>query len=266
MRSPDGLRPHPKSREMYGPPTANSEYKDIKWSMDRNGYDERWPLLITEDGRVLWGATRHAVAKSLGVEGVPCLVYHPKDPATAELEYEEQVVLGNVSRKKTQLMIVREQRTLMEVERALAKHRMGAGGDGKESRATDRVGQHFRKSGKTVGREIKILEAIEAAQADGQAKQAEKLTELLNAGKTVQALALLDKKGPARKKKPVKVEVPRTLHDHVCKAYSEFFEACCKARVLAEVEVVEATLGRMRDDLEAARKKLDPAAAKKVNA
>jgi hypothetical protein len=59
------------------------------------------------------------------------------------------------------------------------------------------------------------------------------------------------------------VEIPRTFNDHNNKAYGEFFEACAKATVLAELELLKATLGRMRDDWKSARQRLG---AKKTTA
>src|SRR6266540_1233575 len=117
------LRPHPINKELYGPPTANSAYKDIKANMEHGGFDERHPLLVTEDRRILWGVTRWSVAKSLHIAEVPCEVFIPTSPQTAELEIEGEVVRGNMYRVKTQLTIAREQRKLLEVEKALARER-----------------------------------------------------------------------------------------------------------------------------------------------
>jgi hypothetical protein len=41
------------------------------------------------------------------------------------------------------------------------------------------------------------------------------------------------------------------------RAYSEFFDGCCKAIALAELDIVEATLTRMHTDLTTARRRLD---------
>jgi ParB-like chromosome segregation protein Spo0J len=255
-KPPRELRPHPLHRELYGPPTANSAYKDIKVSMASRGFDERHPLLVTSDGRIVWGVTRWAVASSLGVADVPCEVLVPSDEAQAELEVEQELIRGNTYRVKTQMILAKEQRKALEIEAALAHRRRSEGSDGGPSKATDRVGKLFSESGKTVQRRLKVLRAIEEAETAGQRKRAEQLTELLEARKVVQALAVITGKKP--KAKPVKVEVPRTIHDHSTKAYSDFFEACAKARVLAEVEMLAATLGRMRDDLELAQRRVAP--------
>jgi ParB-like chromosome segregation protein Spo0J len=240
---------------LYGPPTSNSAYADIKASIKGRGFDERHPLLITADGRILWGVTRWAIAKSLDLTEVPCEIFAPSNPEQLDLEAERELILGNMYRVKTQVMLAREQRKILEVEAALARRRMGAGTDGGPSKATDRVGKLFSESGKTVQRRLKVLDAIEKEEAAGNRKKAERLTELLNNRQVVKALDTIKGRAvPASP--PSKVAVPRTLNDHATMAYSEFFEACAKARVTAEADVLEATLGRMKDDLKAARKRL----------
>ena len=254
MKSPADLRPHPLNKEIYGPPNANSAYKDIKANMARGGYDERHPLLVTEDGRILWGVTRWDIAKKQGLEQIPCIVFRPADPVTAELEIEGEIIRGNTYRTKSQIILAREQCKLLEVERELARRRMADGSDGGPSKSADRVGKIFGESGKTVQRRLKVLAGIEEAQLAGNNKKAARLTELLEGKRIIKALDVIDGKPPA--KKPPKVETPRTLHDHSTRAYSEFFEACAKATVPAEIEILAATLGRMKDDLESARKRV----------
>jgi hypothetical protein len=99
-------------------------------------------------------------------------------------------------------------------------------------------------------------QAIEDAQAEGKTKREEKPTELLNAGKTTQAIPEMDGK-PKAKKAPAKVEVevppPPSLHDDANHAYSEFANACAKSQSPAEVAVLEGYLNHMRDGLETAR-------------
>jgi hypothetical protein len=254
-KSPDELRPHPLNRELYGPPTANTAYKDIRADMQRNGFDERWPLLITRDGRIIQGITRWSVSKSLALSQVPCEIFEPTNPEQAELEIERELIRGNNYRIKTQLMVAREQRKMLEVEAVLARGRMGSGSDGGESKSTDRVGKVYGESGKTIQRRQKVLAAIEKAEATEDRRKADRLTELLEGKHLVKALEMIQTKAP-KADKPVKVEVPRTFNDYSIKAYSEFFEACAKVRVSAELEILEATLGRMRDDLSAARARL----------
>jgi hypothetical protein len=250
------LRPHPLNRELYGSPAANSAYKDLKMAMGRGGFDARHPLLVTADGRIVEGTTRWAVAKSVGLTEVPCEVFVPSSAETAELEIERKLVEGNRYRVKTPLMVAREQRKLLEVESVLARRRMGQGSDDGPSKSTDRVGKVFGESGKTVQRRIKVLDAIEAAEVAGEKKKTERLTDLLNAGKTVQALEVIKPKEKAARKVIGKVDTPRTLHDHVSKTYSENYEACAKAVCEAEVEVIEANIERMRRDAATARQRV----------
>jgi hypothetical protein len=139
---------------LYGTPSQNPAYHDIKADMKRRGFDLKQPLLITADARVIRGVTRHAAAKSVGLEAVPCEVFTPEDPANAELEIERELVRGNRYRVKTQTMKAREQRKMLEIETALARQRRAHGSDGGPSKSTDRVGKVFGESGKTVGRRI----------------------------------------------------------------------------------------------------------------
>jgi hypothetical protein len=253
--SPEELRPHPLNRELYGTPTANTAYHDIRADMKRRGFDDKQPLLITEDRRVIRGVTRHAAARSLNLKEVPCEIFVPENPADAELEIERELVRGNIYRTKTETMKAREQRKILEIETALARGRMAEGTDGGPSKAADRVGKVFGESGKTVQRRLKVLEAIEQADADGDKKRASRLTELLDGKHITKALDLLSPKDkPA---KPVKqVDVPRTLHDHVNTAQSENFEACCKAQCEAEIEIIEVSIDRMLTTVQAARQRL----------
>jgi hypothetical protein len=258
-KSPKELRPHPLNKVIYGPPTANSAYFEIKADMQKNGFDPNYPLLISHDGRVLWGNTRWAVAaNALAIDKVPCRYFEPSNPDDAELEMEREVVRDNMKRReRTERMKANEQRKLLEVETHLARRRMGSGSDGEASESMDRVGKQYNQSGQTVRRRIKVLEAVEGAEAAGDRKTADRLIELLEAKSIVKALDFIQGKKTGKAKKPPKVEVPRTFNDHAVTAYSEFFEACAKATVPAEMEILTATLGRMKDDLDAARAKLE---------
>src|SRR5215471_10001967 len=203
------LRPHPLNQVLYGRPTENTAYPDIRADMKRRGFDEHKPLLVTRDGRILAGVTRWAAAKSVGIVEVPCLLFSAASDDTAEEEAERELIRDNVGRRKTELMVAREQRKAKEIEGALARKRMAHGvGEGDEAgKATDKVGKLFNESGKTVGRRLKVLEAIETAEEAGDGKLAARLTELLNAGYSGKALALLD--GKPKKAAPVRVDVPR---------------------------------------------------------
>jgi hypothetical protein len=252
---PDELRPHPLNRELYGTPTANSAYHDLRADMKRRGFDESQPLLITTDHRVIRGVTRHAVAKSVGLAKVPCEIFAPSAPEVAELEIERELVRGNMYRTKTETMKAREQRKVLEIETVLARRRMGEGTDDGPSKATDRVGKIFGESGKSVQRRLKVLEAIEQADADGDKKRAGRLTELLDGKHITKALDLLAPKDKAPR--PVKkVDVPPTLHEHVIKAHSANYEAAAKATCEPEIEVIERNIDRMANDVRTARERL----------
>lgn len=253
----DALQPHLLNKVLYGPPTANSAYQDIKHSMRTGGFDERFPLLITDDNRILWGVTRWAAAKAVRLKEVPCETFVPSDPQSANAEMEREIVRGNTYRVKTQVMLAREQQKLLEIEGVLARQRMGSGNtDGGPSTAADRVGKVFGESGKTVQRRLKVLKAIDAAEAVRDTKRADKLTTLLEGKNIVKALEVIKGK-PDGEKRPVKVEVPDTFNSRYTRAYSEFFEACAKAQVPGEVEQLRGLLARMAKDLEAAEGRLN---------
>jgi ParB-like chromosome segregation protein Spo0J len=256
------LRPHPLNEVLYGRPTENSAYQEIRFRMKRHGFDERHPLLVTDGGRILAGVTRWAAAKSLGVEEVPCSVFRPSSEDTAEEEYERQIIWDNMSRKKTELMIAREQRKMKELETALARKRMSRGGStgdvGDEAgKAVDKVGKVFSESGKTVARRLKVLDAIEQAEEADNHKLADKLTELLNAGYSGKALKLID--GKPKKPAPAavkKVETRPALLDDALRARSAFEAACFRATIGPDIQTLEKCYGEMGGYLETARKKV----------
>jgi hypothetical protein len=263
MKNPADLRPHPLHQELYGPPKANPAYEDIRRDMQRRGFDRRRRLLITADDRIIEGITRWAAAMSLKRPEVPCEVFRPKNEDTAELEIERELIRGNLYRTKTQVMIAREQRKVLELERDLARRRMAAGTDGGPSKSADRVGKVFGESGKTVARRLKVLGAIEEAATEGDRKLADRLTELLEGKHLVKALGVLEGK-PAAARKPPPVEVPRTLLDHASKAHSEFYEACAKVQSEGELEQVKSYLRQMQEALNAAKERLGRPRAKEA--
>jgi hypothetical protein len=258
---PDELRPHPLNRELYGTPSANTAYKDIRADMKRRGFDERHPLLITSDKRIIHGVTRHACAQSLKLEQVPCEFFQPKDPATAELEIERELVRGNMYRTKTELIKAREQRRILDVERRLGLQRMAEGSDGGPSKSTDRVGKLFGESGKSVQRRLKVLDAIEAAEAKGDKKLAGQLTDWLNAKQITKVLAAVDatkKKKAKPKPSPKQMEEakPIPFHQHINAAISQFSDACAKATSEGEIKAIEGYLDQMQQQVSDKRQRL----------
>jgi hypothetical protein len=201
--SPLDLRPHPLYHELYGPPTAHSAYADIRADMKCRGFDASKPLLITEDARIICGIVRHAAAKSLKLNTVPCRVFTPQEPATAELEIERELLAGNIYRITTETMKAREQRKMLTIEKAIGRVRKTIGLHSGPGKAADRVGKVFGESGGTVQRRLKVLDAIEKAEASGNTKLAARLTELLNTRQITKALALLkpaqDRTAPIKK-------------------------------------------------------------------
>jgi hypothetical protein len=259
--SPSDLRPHPLNKELYGPPTANEAYVNVRFSMERGGFDERHPLLVTRDCRIISGVTRWAAAKSLKLESVPCEVFTPASEETAELEIEAKLITENGYRVKTRLMVAREQQKLVEVEKVLARKRMahGRGDDEGPSKATERAAVAFKTSGATVARNLRVVAGIDAARERGDERAAARLIDLLERGKPGKALDLIaagNGQGESKRKAPAKVDAPRTIHDHATMAHSEFYEACAKSTIEEELLVLERYLDNMREALQTARERL----------
>ena len=93
-------------------------------------------------------------------------------------------------------------------------------------------------------RYLKVLDAIDLATEEGDKATADKLTRLLNAGRANQALEQIKTGLKPGKGKPVKVDVPRTIHGHATMAFSEFYEACAKAGIEEETACAGAVPGQ----------------------
>src|SRR5262245_26096039 len=184
MRNPKDLVPHPKNRELYGPPEENEQYENMVRQMKRGYYDEDYPLTITPDDRVLCGCTRCAAALKARLPEVPCRVFTAVSPTTAEAEYIQVLLFDNRGRTKSKLMLAREWRLEMITQKELARRRMAEGGGGgvggdETGKASDLVGQKYAVGGKTVERYLKVLDAIDAAAAADDTAEAQRLTRLL---------------------------------------------------------------------------------------
>jgi hypothetical protein len=240
MRPTQSLRPHALNKLLYGEAKDNSQFEAIKHSMREHGFDRDKPLLVTKDWDIVSGATRWAAAKAVKIEECPTVLFEG-----SPWEIEAKLISENGYRTKTKLVEAREQRRMLEIEEIRGRERRAEGGDDRPSRSTDRVGKAFGVSGQTVGRNVKILDALDAARGKGNHKKADRMEELFNAGKTVAALDLIKaKKKEKRQREP---EKPRTVNDHNSKAYSEFAEACAKVKYAAELPLLEGNLDRMRE-------------------
>jgi hypothetical protein len=264
FRDPEGLRPHGLHLELYGAPETNTAFDAIVAGMAREGYDVAQPLLITTDDRILSGVTRWTAARRLGLAKVPCEIFRARSADQAELEYEEVLVARNTYRVKTQRMLAREQRKLLELEKLLARGRQSAkASDGGPARSTDRVAAQFAKdgeaaeSGRTVERRIKVLEGLEAAERAGDTRKARQLGTLLEGRSLVKALAVIAGQGGATAAKAkAKVDSPPTHNERVQRGYSSLFDAVTTSRDLGELEQVEGILVRLAEDVRAMRQRL----------
>jgi hypothetical protein len=253
MRDTQSLKPHPRNLRVYGRPEDNDQYIYISADMRQRGFDPDYPLLIIqrEDGEfIIGGVTRWTAANNNSIEQCPCRVFKGED-----WEVWLKIVTDNGYWNKTRLQQAREQQLLVQIEKLHAHGRMGKRRkDEKPSKSAARVALSYRCSGQTVRRNVRIVNAIDKAEAKGDATLALKLTDKLQKNQVKQALALLgdgDGKIPPRKSKE-----PRTLLDHGKKAHSEFFEACHKVKLAADLKVLEKELAKMANELEAARRRL----------
>jgi hypothetical protein len=247
MKATSSLRPHPEHERVYGPVKQHDKYGQYRKRMREPGFDPNNPLLITYDDRIIGGRTRHAAAKDEGIAECPCRVFESKE----EWEILQQIPLDNDYRNKNRLQIAREQQLLVRIEKEHGRQRMGEGGDGGPSKSTERVGLGFKRSGDTVRRNVRIVNAIDKAIDNGDHKKAGKLTELLLANKVTQALALIA--GKKKRKAARQAQQQASVLTHGKKAHSEFFEACVKANLPADLTMLETELARMRKELEHAR-------------
>jgi hypothetical protein len=110
---PKLLTPHPLSEAMYGRPTPSQSLVD---SIQIAGIIE--PLVVLPDYTIVSGHTRRAVAISLGMEKVPCIVR--QDFEGNPLEIEKLVIESNCQRVKTNDVLAREAAKLMAIESKLA--------------------------------------------------------------------------------------------------------------------------------------------------
>jgi hypothetical protein len=253
----DELRPHPENKDLYDRPTANSEYKRMWDDMKQNGFSDLQPLIVTADRRVIGGCTRWAIARGLKVETVPCIVFTPQsaDPEEAEEEIVRELIRDNQGRRKSERTVAKELRRLVKIESVLARKRMAHGAGGEPGKAVEKVGKERNLSGSSVQKRIKVLNAIEAAEDRGDTKKANRLEDLLNARKIDTAINVI--KGKPAAPKPAKVEVPDTFNSRYQKAYSEFFEACCKVMVPGELDQLRGLLARMAEEVEKVERRLN---------
>ncbi|AEJ43694.1 ParB domain protein nuclease [Alicyclobacillus acidocaldarius subsp. acidocaldarius Tc-4-1] len=75
------LKPHPKNAEYYADLTGE-KYEELRRSIEAHGI--RDPLKVLPDGTIIAGHQRWRVAKELGLERVPVVIY---DISEQEAEY-----------------------------------------------------------------------------------------------------------------------------------------------------------------------------------
>lgn len=186
-RSTDSLRPHPENDRIYG----DEPDAELIESVRAKGVIS--PLLIASDGRIISGHRRWRSAQACGLVEVPVAVFGSDD----ELDILEALIHANRQRSRTNVMLAREAKVLMEIETERAKRRQQeaaaragqASGAARraesnvretfpgrsEERARDKVGAALGVSGRTVEKAVQVLEKVEQLRGDGQVKEAERI-------------------------------------------------------------------------------------------
>lgn len=197
---PKLLKNHPLQAKIYGD-VADMEFCE---EIEKNGILQ--PILITEDWTIISGHRRMQAARKNALATVPCVVSPLKD----RLDIEEAFLSSNANRLKTVEQTAREvkERLRIETERAAAREKSGkrpkesdpretvpqgpADWSGKgepifgvrtgsaTGRASDIAGEAVGWSGKTAVAAVKVVDAIDDAEAAGDTEKASELRETLN--------------------------------------------------------------------------------------
>lgn len=181
------LTPHPLSRKIYGKEILDERLRD---SIKDEGIVV--PILITKDNVIVSGHRRWFHAKLLGVFHVPVMVGKFRD----DLHVEKMVIESNEQREKTPEQRAREFKELKRIEAARAKERQAKAGkehgrgqeklEGnfpqakREPQAADIAAEAVGMDRRTAERAAVVVDAIDAAEAQGDMPRAEELRETLN--------------------------------------------------------------------------------------
>ncbi|MFZ4778320.1 MAG: ParB N-terminal domain-containing protein [Terrimicrobiaceae bacterium] len=207
---------HPLSKKIYGDGISPTLLASIQ--------DEgiQTPAIVSrKSGHVLSGNSRLAAAIAAGLEVLP-VIYREGDLSPEE--EEDIVITSNAGREKNRVMKVREYMELKRIEVALAKVRKseklqkrGKGPNLEPStksrhKAAERVGE----SASTLDKGVKVIEAAEKLEADGNADEAQALLTMLNTESFDAAFKNAQEKEviPATKKKAGKALATGVNNEH----------------------------------------------------
>lgn len=183
-RDPRELREHPLNATLYG----DEPDADLIESVRSSGVVE--PIMILADGTVVSGHRRRKAAILTGATGVPCRVADV-DPSDA-VAVEELLLAANKYREKSNEQKAREFARWKAIEAEKAKRRQATSAPGAPGtpvirvahpdagKARDKAGARVGWSGATGDRAERVIEAIDAAEAAGDAARAGELRDTLN--------------------------------------------------------------------------------------
>ena len=163
------LKPHPKNESIYG----DEDIKEFAQSIKENGL--RVSLLIKPDGTIISGHRRWKAVEFLGWETVAVDVIEKE--YRDEAEELTDLLLMNQQREKTNEQICREVITWEEIVSLDRKRDKNAIQGTTRDEVARRIGL---KSGSTVYKGKKVVQAIEEAKKNGDIAKANRLREALN--------------------------------------------------------------------------------------
>lgn len=196
----DQLKPHPFSLKIYGEDDPVDDLVErFRKRIERGEPPLTRPVAITADDTIVGGHRRARAAKIVDLDEVEVVVMEFKD----ELEEQEYILDDNETRTKTPYQVGQEMAARLENEQKRTKHLQQEGGakGGKQSgatrrgetkpgdtsrqasrepRASDKVGEKFGVSGRTVEKTTQVVNQIDRLNAEGKTQESEHLKGLLN--------------------------------------------------------------------------------------
>jgi ParB-like chromosome segregation protein Spo0J len=202
MRDPFELRPHPFNVKVYGEEPVEEAFIE---NVRKKGIYV--PLKITPEGKITDGHRRYAAAVKAKLEKVPVLIHVYKN----ELEEQEALIDQNRHRTKTNVMITREFKVFLEIEKQRAAERMG----GKNftqadfGKARDFAAKSLGLCGGTLEKGVKVEEQIDLLRAAGKTEKANELEAAPNQSFDGAYKLFIGKEKQPKAAKAASLEVPK---------------------------------------------------------
>jgi ParB-like chromosome segregation protein Spo0J len=178
MVSVERLQPYEKNAEIYREIDDPPFLKNIKVNGVMNA------LVVTEEGKILGGNRRWRAAKKADLQEVPVVVVSCK----SEDEKLQRLLDDNLYREKKNEEKMREyivQKKIKMPQAAVRKTLAGKtadkeGGEEEKGKSCDLAAEKFGLSGVSAEKGRKVVEAADKRRAEGDAKAADELLEILN--------------------------------------------------------------------------------------